>query len=346
MPLKDRRAGRDPAKVTVREAMSPATAVFDEGHPLADALREMEDLTVRAMPVVAGDGTLKGLLVRDDGIEALRENTSGAMTAGDACRNGVSVSIDEPIEAALRLIQAEQVAGIPVVDGRALVGWIHRHKIRYFHDKRRAGGQPQPLSQIRWRQARPNKGLTWGVEISGDAFVAKAEFYGAFGPHKTILEIGPGYGRLLRAVIERELPFREFVAVDISPANVRHLTEEFNRSDVNVINADIETVSLEQRFDAVLSSLTLKHLYPSFEAALRNVERHLNPGATVIFDLIEGELAGFAPDGVTYLRCYSRTDVEALLSQVGLALVAFDHVEHSPGQVRLLVVARKADRAG
>jgi SAM-dependent methyltransferase/CBS domain-containing protein len=328
-------------KVTIREAMSPVTAVFDEEQPLADALREMDDLTVGLMPVVARDGTLRGLFVRDDGIEALRENTSSAMTAGDACRNGVSVSVDEPIEAALRLIQAEQVAGIPVVDGRALVGWIHRHAIRYFHDKQRAAGQPQPLSQVRWRKARPNEGLTWGIEISGDAFVAKAESYGVFGPDKTILEIGPGYGRLLRAVIERGQPFREYVAVDISPANVSYLTEEFDRSDVHVINADIETVSLEQRFDAVLSSLTLKHLYPSFEAALRNVERHLNPGATVIFDLIEGQLAGFAPDGVTYLRCYSRADVEALLSQVGLALLAFDHVEHSPGQVRLLVVARK-----
>jgi CBS domain-containing protein/SAM-dependent methyltransferase len=336
------------AEVTVREAMSPSgIPSFGEGHLLADVLDEMEGLDIGAVPVVAGDGSFKGLLVRRDGIAALSQTPNRPLTVGEVCRSGVSVGVDEPVQAALRVLQAERVGRVPVVDGNNLVGVISSPDIRSFHEKQRLMGlmglSPHERSQVRWRAAQPTKGLTWGMEISGEAFIEKAESYGAFGSDKSILEIGPGYGRLLRECLERALPFQKYVAVDISPANVKHLTEQFERSDVDVINGNIETVSLDQCFDAVLSSLTLKHLYPSFEAALRNVEPHLNPGATLLFDLFEGTLEVFSPsDGVTYLRGYSRSEVEAILAGIPLELVAFDYVEHAPGQVRLLVVARKA----
>jgi SAM-dependent methyltransferase len=189
----------------------------------------------------------------------------------------------------------------------------------------------------------PTEGLTWGKEVSGEAFITKAEFYGAFAADKTILEIAPGYGRLLRECLRRKLPFRKYTAVDISPRNVEYLIEQFERTDVDVIVGDIETVALDERFDIVLSSLTLKHLYPTFETALRNVARHLNPGATLIFDLIEGDNEGGFPhpDGITYIRPYSRAEVEGILSGISLEFLAFDEVEHDPGYVRLLVVARK-----
>ena len=201
--------------------------------------------------------------------------------------------------------------------------------------------EPHERSRVRWRAARPNKGLTWGKEVSGEAFIAKAESYGAFAPDTAILEVGPGYGRLLGECLRRKLPFEKYVAVDLSPTNVEYLTKQFGSSDVDVIVGDIETVALDGRFDVVLSSLTLKHLYPSFEAALRNVARHLNPGATVIFDLIEGDEQGFPLGRETYCRSYSRAEVEGILSGISLELMAFDEVEHDPEYVRLLVVARK-----
>ena len=332
-------------EVLVRDAMSPSPHAFDEGHLLVDALDEMEGLPVGGLvPVIAGDGSLRGLLVRQDGIEALRQATSGSLTVGEVCRTGISVGVDESIHSALSLLERESVGRIPVVDGHNLVGDISTGDIRQFLEKQRQRRlEPHPRSQVRWRKARPHKGLTWGMELSGEAFIEKAESYGAFGPNKDILEIGPGYGRLLRECLRRELPFRKYVAVDISATNVEYLTEQFEQNDVDIVNGDIETVSLDQSFDVVVSSLTLKHLYPSFETAMRNVERHLNPGATVIFDLIEGEFEGFDQgDGVTYMRGYSRADLEALLQGIPLDLVTFDEVEHAPGQVRLLVVARKA----
>jgi SAM-dependent methyltransferase len=131
------------------------------------------------------------------------------------------------------------------------------------------------------RHAKPQAGLTWNHEISGESFIAKAERYGAFAPHSAILEIGPGYGRLLRECLRRALPFREYVGVDISSQNVDYLQTHFARDGVQFLLGDIEFVHLDRRFDALLSSLTLKHLYPSFEPALRNVKQSLNPGLSL-----------------------------------------------------------------
>ena len=103
---------------------------------------------------------------------------------------------------------------------------------------------------------------------------------------------------------------------------------------------NVETVTLRDRFDVVLSSLTLKHLYPTFEAALRNVARHLNPAAIVIFDLVEGDEIGFEEDGVTYVRQYRRGKVERLVSGIPLEVVALDEVQHDPECARLLVIAQ------
>ena len=58
-------------------------------------------------------------------------------------------------------------------------------------------------SRQRWEKTAPNAGLTWGEEISGDAFIDKANANNAFGAEKVVLEIGPGYGRLLKSIQEK-----------------------------------------------------------------------------------------------------------------------------------------------
>ena len=197
----------------------------------------------------------------------------------------------------------------------------------------------------RWRSAEPDADLTWGLELTGDAFVRKAADRGAFGPGRVILEIGPGYGRLLRSCLSLELPFERYLALDLSESNVSHLRGEFagdgGDGRVEVVQGNVETVDLDGPIDTVLSSLTLKHLYPSFEAALGNIQPHLSDGGLVIFDLIEGRKphALVERDNVTYIRKYTRDEVTEILDRVGLELVAFDEVEHAPDFTRLLVVA-------
>jgi SAM-dependent methyltransferase len=340
----------------VRDAMSSCHLLLDEGDLLADALEAIERLGIGGT-VIDADGNLIGLLLRRDARHALRDGSSASLTVGEVTARRLSVGPDDSLRAALAAMEAAHVGYLPVVNGRTPVGGIGMNDIdSYLHmleqrEKLKRLGQklePRRRSRVRWREAVPDHGLTWGRELSGEAFITKAESYGAFVADKAILEIGPGYGRLLRECLRRKLPFRKYVAVDISPSNAKYLAMEFKRADVQVIVGDIETVTLEERFDVVLSSLTLKHLYPSVETALRNVARHLNGGAAVIFDLMEGTFRGFSShDGLTYIREYSRAQLREILSRIPLDLVAFDEVEHDPEWARLLVVARKpVNRSG
>jgi SAM-dependent methyltransferase len=196
-------------------------------------------------------------------------------------------------------------------------------------------------SQERWSSASPDEELTFGRALTGDAFVAKAELSGAFGDGKTVVEIGPGYGRLLDAALRRGVPFARWVGVDLSPHNVAHLRERFGVDGrCEFVNEDAERVALDGPADTVLSSLTLKHIYPSFEATLANLARQLNRGATIVIDLIEGERRYFQDDARTYIRWYTPDEVTGIFGRCGCQVTAFDRVEHDPDHVRLLVVGR------
>ena len=195
-------------------------------------------------------------------------------------------------------------------------------------------------SRERWRAARPTTNLTWDAEVTGDAFVERASAHGIFGPGKRILEVGPGYGRLLASAIGR-VQFESWMGIDLSADNVQHLARRFEGPEIEFMVADAETVELDRPADGMISSLTFKHMFPSFEAPLANLARQLAPGAMVAFDLIEGHGNYFEEDEVTYIRWYERYEVEEILSRSGLALVALDEVRHLPELVRMLVVARK-----
>src|SRR5262245_1669487 len=184
-------------------------------------------------------------------------------------------------------------------------------------------GETAARSQVRWQTAKPDQGLTWGYELTGDAFVRKVDSYGGFGSEKSILELGPGYGRLAKSVLDLGLPFRRYVAVDLSETNVTHLREVVTDPRFEFACGDAQTVALDESFDTAFSSLMFKHIYPSFFRALENVRAHLNPGGRVMFDLIEGDREYFEQDDVTFIRHYSRDEVQAMLEEAGLALVAF-----------------------
>lgn len=188
----------------------------------------------------------------------------------------------------------------------------------------------------RWINVGPQPGLTWGRWVSGHAFVRKASDYGVFGG--AVLEVGPGYGRLIDAVLELEIPFRHWVGVDLSAQNVAALQKKYAGE---FVQGDIETIERDERFDGGLSSLTFKHLAPDFVAALTNVGRHLVDGGRFAFDLLEGSDQTVEQEKGNFLRWYERDEVEELVTRSGLELVGFDEVEHEPDTTRLLVVCKK-----
>lgn len=197
-------------------------------------------------------------------------------------------------------------------------------------------------SRERWREACPDRELTWGKDISGHAFIEKVASFGVFDETKTVLELGPGYGRLLKAILESETPFAEYRGLDISPKNVDHLRQAFGSKTIQFIQGDVETCALDFGYDVFISSLTMKHLFPTFERSLARIASFANRGCMFFFDLIEGDEKYFERDRSTYIKAYSRDEVDGILSSVGLERVAFDTITHEPGHTRLLVVARKA----
>jgi SAM-dependent methyltransferase len=200
------------------------------------------------------------------------------------------------------------------------------------------------VARSRWRATGPGLDLTWGARVSGVAFVERAMAHGAFGSDRIVLEIGSGYGRIVRSCLDRGAPFARYIGLDLSPSNVAHLRRTFTDPRVEFLEGDAERASLDVPVDTVISSLTFKHLYPSFEATLANLRGQLSDRGRVLFDLIEGNRRYFHWDGRTYVREYRQDEVMGILAACSLEPVAFDEVAHDREHNRLLVVAAVPDR--
>jgi SAM-dependent methyltransferase len=195
-------------------------------------------------------------------------------------------------------------------------------------------------SRIRWRRGEDPAGLTWGEVLTGDAFAAKIER--DFDPAKDVLELGPGYGRITKSCAN--FPFRSYTGVDISRRNIELLKAEYRDPRFRFIVGDFETMPIPGGpFGLVYSSLTFKHIYPTFAAAVENVAKYMLRGGVIAFDLIEGTSPGYfeKEDNVTYIRQYTREEVAKILDELGFGGLEFDYVEHMPGRSRLLVTAYK-----
>lgn len=214
----------------------------------------------------------------------------------------------------------------------------------------------------RWKECRPDEGLTWGRPLTGDAFVKLAREHGVFGVDKDVLELGPGYGRLPIAMLGLSVAFRSYSGVDLSPKNLAVLREQSaGLPNIEFIEGAFADVQLPGTYDAVLSSLVLKHQHPTFHDALQNIARFCRAGCVFFFDLIENEagldepvdretllrkgpaLSRWESGNDTYVASYSRAEVQTLLDALGLHFVTFDRVYHAEGaDQRLVVVARKS----
>ena len=182
------------------------------------------------------------------------------------------------------------------------VSAIDRRRLRDLEEDGRVGER----SKRRWREAAPDPGLTWGHQVSGEPAVAAADRHGIFGPDLTVVEIGPGYGRILGAALRRGVEFRRYIGVDLSEENVRHLRAEFADPRIEIVHGDAESIEFGEQIDSVYSFLTFKHIYPTFATALANLGRQLRPGGTIAFDLIEGSREYVHRDNHTFMREYTR----------------------------------------
>ena len=142
------------------------------------------------------------------------------------------------------------------------------------------------------------------------------------------------------------MPFKNYLGVDLSANQVAYLGENFANEKIHFLLGDAESFTPDHQFDSVLSSLTFKHLFPSFKPAADNISRHLKPGARLCIDFIEGKRRLFEADGVTFIRHYTREEITEILQDAGFDEIQFDQVTHTEGFTRLLVLARKSAGPG
>jgi SAM-dependent methyltransferase len=207
------------------------------------------------------------------------------------------------------------------------------------------------LSQTRWRGDESDVALTWGVRMSGDAFIQVIEQHFTF-ENSVIVEIGPGYGRILEALLKRSAPFRRYVGLELSEARLARLREEFRDPRIEFHQADVlSRVDLDVTADLTFSSAVFEHLYPDFGRALRTIATFTRPGGFAVIDFIRddrdpGKAAAWFADE-TYIRMYSMPQLEALFTRNGFSIIHSERISFGGDAAnreiaRTVVVAEKS----
>lgn len=190
-------------------------------------------------------------------------------------------------------------------------------------------------SKERWQGVEPDVGLTWGAYMTGDTFFDKVgEFIGgSIEPsYRKILEIGPGYGRLLQTILERGYPYETYVGLELSEERVRRLGEKYGNGNTHFIHGDAMTDQVGAGFDLVISSATFEHLYPSFVATLTNISRQMADGAYLCIDFVQIDpqmghsCASFESEGRAFVRIYSRAELERMFEQCGMNVIGISSI--------------------
>jgi SAM-dependent methyltransferase len=191
----------------------------------------------------------------------------------------------------------------------------------------------QSKAESRWRGDEDGASLTWGNIITGDTFVDAIDRNFTFSPETQILEVGPGYGRLLKTLLHRNRPFRHFQGIDPSESRVHNLSRIFGSSRVDFIVGNCGTFRPGSAVDLVISSATFEHLFPSIQQTLSNLHASLRPGGSIFADFITSDellnvsMAYFEDDelGGAFIRIYSRDELLKFFSTAGFGQIDIVH---------------------
>lgn len=118
--------------LTVAEAMRPVPNPLVQATPLAEMIDRFGTEDADALPVVDADGRYRGTVTasqleagaRDDAVEA---------TAGKLAVLTPTIRAEQTLDDALRVLVTNDRAGLPVIDGGAVAGWLtHRDVLRAY----------------------------------------------------------------------------------------------------------------------------------------------------------------------------------------------------------------------
>jgi cyclopropane fatty-acyl-phospholipid synthase-like methyltransferase len=92
----------------------------------------------------------------------------------------------------------------------------------------------------------------------------------SFSSFSTILEVGCGFGRLVKLLLSNFPNILEYIAIDLSPHQidnakefVKPVIESLEHNPLNFIVSDIQSFQSERKYDLVISAEVLMHILPS-----------------------------------------------------------------------------------
>ncbi|KUL38460.1 histidine kinase [Streptomyces sp. NRRL F-4489] len=117
---------------SARELMTAGADCVGADESVVLAAKRMADLGVSALPIRGGDNRIQGMLTyRDIVVNVLaRERDPATTKAGELSQEElVAVDVDDDAHHVLRIMAANGVHRLPVLDGTELVGTIGRAEV-------------------------------------------------------------------------------------------------------------------------------------------------------------------------------------------------------------------------
>ncbi|PCM44991.1 class I SAM-dependent methyltransferase [Marinobacter sp. ANT_B65] len=140
-------------------------------------------------------------------------------------------------------------------------------------------------------------------------------------PSMHLLDFGSGTGLLLERIAHH---VSKITAVDISPAMNRQLAEKQDRlaCELEVRELDLEKQTMEDRFDGVISSMTMHHVR-DVEAMFRRFHELVKPGGFIAISDLDKEDGSFHTEDTGVFHCgFDRSGIASAAQRAG-----FDNVE-------------------
>jgi CBS domain-containing protein len=140
---------RDEQRLRVREVMTSEPTTVSPSTPVAEAARLLKQHDVGSLPVVDASRLIGIVTDRDLALGVVGgARDPGTMTVADVASGDVAtVTPDQPLDDALRLMSRKQVRRLPVVDRDRLVGIIAQADVARSAGDARAGDVVEEISR-------------------------------------------------------------------------------------------------------------------------------------------------------------------------------------------------------